>query len=133
MITPNYRDGTPGLIAKPTMASIVHKVRFYNSNTCKFCDPQSFTLEGRLSDNDTWKTIAEGDCITSKTRNSSGKVINSTYDSGDVELKFCEFAAFDNDSVYWQYRMFFTKTREELASAVSIGELELVGVSNLSA
>uniref|UniRef100_A0A7S3QCB6 F5/8 type C domain-containing protein n=1 Tax=Chaetoceros debilis TaxID=122233 RepID=A0A7S3QCB6_9STRA len=132
LITPNYNAGTPGLIAKPTQESIVHKVRFYNSNNCKGCDPRSFTLEGRSSDNDIWKFIAEGDCSTSRKRNSSGQVINSTYDSGDLELKFCEFV-FENKSVYWQYRMFFTKTREELASAVGIGELELVGVGNMSA
>ena len=113
---------------------------FYNA------DPITYSIEGRLDDNDDWDLIHEGPfndvwfngMITGPppARNTFGDQIDSSYQEGDATKDF-GFATFVNTVAYRDYRIIFPRLRHappipdpDEAQYVQfiIAELELPGI-----
>ena len=113
-------------VATSGKSSIVKKIRVYNSNKCKFCDPTSYQIEGRNSESEDWKIISSGEIRLSRNRNQQGIPITSTYENGDLTRKFGE-SEIDNNMEYSQYKVTFPTSKNRRESKLRFAEVELPG------
>jgi len=109
--------------------SIVHKLRMYNSNTANTADPASFILEGRVKPDEEWEFIASGDLdLSNDSRNPRGLPIESSYESGAVNLTYNEVSLSNNTKAYWDYKLSIPSTRNPTHSNLQFAEVELPGL-----
>ena len=113
-------------VATSGKSSIVKKIRVYNSDNCKFCDPTSYQIEGRNSESEDWKIISSGEIRLSRKRNQQGIPITSTYENGDLTRKFGE-SEIDNNMEYSQYKVTFPTSKNRRESKLRFAEVELPG------
>jgi hypothetical protein len=108
--------------------SIVHKLRMYTSNTANNADPASFILEGRVVPDEEWEFIASGDLNLSYDRNPRGLSIQSSYESGGVNLTYTEVPLLNNTKAYWDYKLSIPSTRNPNHQNLQFAEIELPGL-----
>ena len=107
--------------------SIVHKLRMYTANTSTNSDPASFILEGRVKPDAEWEIISSGDLDLPLDRNGRGIPIQSSYESGDINLQYTEVSLSTNTKAYWDYKLSIPATRDP-NSNLQFAEVELPGL-----
>jgi len=121
-----------GIIVTPSHGklSIAQSLRLYTHNNCGKCDGVTYGLKGRVDGSSPWVDIAGGDLDwkdTPMSRNLQGRVINSSYESGDPFNNFTEVFFPGNGNKFLEYRLVFPDTRDP-NYYLQVGEIELVGV-----
>jgi len=115
-----------GIVATPSGRSIVKKIRVYQSNNCKSCDPTTYKIEGRNDESEVWKLVSSGAISISRSRNARSIPIVSTYEQGDMSRKFAE-VEFVNDVEYSQYHVTFPTIKDDIYFMLRFAEVELPG------
>ena len=108
--------------------SIVHKLRMYTANTSTNSDPASYILEGRVKPDAEWEIISSGDLDLPLDRNERGIPIQSSYESGDVNLHYTEVPLSSNTKAYWDYKLSIPATRDPTKNNLQFAEVELPGL-----
>jgi hypothetical protein len=114
----------------PTM-SIVKGLRLYTQNNCVNCDVISFILEGRKEEEHDWTLISDSDLSwldMPLERNGWGKDIDSSFASGDTSLAFAGVEMSYNEKAYIEYRLTFSRIRDQSSMFIQFAELELPGL-----
>lgn len=114
-----------GFIVTPGLGrTIVSGIRFYAANDAAERDPANSILEGSNDGGGTWSLISSNAITIPDTRNAAGLAL-------DPLTQSIRQVRFVNTNGFTAYRWFLTRVKGN-ASLMQIGEVELLGIQDLS-